>query len=261
MVKQHPNRRERRKANRDALKEQGHANVRKFEDAQHHDEPSRIDLNLIPKSAEQKKYINLMNNFTYTIAIGKAGTGKTYPAAALAGILLELGQIERIVMTRPNVDMDECKDLGSLPGELYDKFKFWLAPIIDVLLEIGYTESKIKYLVEKGVIQFVPMNMIRGRSFNDTFILVDEAANITWKQMKGIITRLGYNSRMVFSGDIAQCDLRNKAASGLPKLIQMIEESERGPFAVIELTECVRSREVAWVLDTVEKFEEKYGIV
>lgn len=255
-----PNRQEKRSAGRKALKASGQRNVRKFEDAQHHDEPSRIDLNLIPKSAEQKKYINLMNNFTYTIAIGKAGTGKTYPAAALAGILLELGQIERIIMTRPNVDMDECKDLGSLPGELYDKFKFWLAPIIDVLLEIGYTESKIKYLVEKGVIQFVPMNMIRGRSFNDAFILVDEAANITWKQMKGIITRLGYNSRMVFSGDIAQCDLRNKAASGLPKLIQMIEESERGPFAVIELTECVRSREVAWVLDTIEKFEDKHGI-
>lgn len=254
------NRRERRRQERQQRKASGETNIRRHEDAEHHETQCRINLNLVPKSIEQKKYINLMNNFSYTVAIGKAGTGKTYPAAALAGILLELGEIERIVMTRPNVDMEESKDLGSLPGELYDKFKFWLAPILDVLLEIGYTESRIKYLVERGIIQFVPMNMIRGRSFNDAFILVDEAANITWKQMRGLITRLGYNSRMVISGDIAQCDLRNKGASGLPQLLKMINENERGPFAVIELTECVRSREVAWVLEAIGRFEERHGI-
>lgn len=254
-----PNRKERRRQARNERK----ANVYNIQSGDSFDyipDHSKINLNLVPKSAEQKKYINLINSFTYTVALGKAGTGKTYPAAALAGILLELGEIEKIVLTRPNVDLEESKDLGSLPGELYDKYKFWLAPVLDVLLEIGYSEARIKYLVEKNVIQFVPMNMIRGRSFNDSFIIVDESGNITWKQMKALITRLGQNSKMVISGDLAQCDLRNKSASGLPHLLRMLEENERSPFAVIELTECVRSKEVAWVLDTIEAYEDKYGI-
>ncbi|WP_297478430.1 PhoH family protein [Ferrovum sp.] len=159
---------------------------------------------LTPATEAQKRYLNAIKHHTLTFADGPAGTGKTFVCTAYAASLLEEKRIERIIITRPAVEAGES--LGFLPGELEDKFAPYLWPFKDVLNErLG--KSFVEYLIKCGRIEAVPLAYIRGRTFRDAFVILDEAQNTSPKQMQMFLTRIGQNCKVVVNGDIAQCDI------------------------------------------------------
>ncbi|MEA2192895.1 MAG: phosphate starvation-inducible protein PhoH, partial [Solirubrobacteraceae bacterium] len=166
---------------------------------------------IAPKTVNQKRYVDSIRRSTVTFGIGPAGTGKTFLAVALAAAALSRGDVNRIILTRPAVEAGER--LGFLPGDLMAKIDPYLRPLFDALHDMLEAE-KVASFLERGQIEVAPLAFMRGRTLNDSFIILDEAQNTTPEQMKMILTRLGFNSKMVVTGDVTQIDLPKQDASG-----------------------------------------------
>ncbi len=186
-----------------------------------HESPSRIledvvwrhrGLKVAPKTLNQKRYVDAIRNHTIAVGIGPAGTGKSFLAVAMAVAALQRREVKRIVLTRPAVEAGER--LGFLPGDLMAKVDPYLRPLFDALYDMLEPE-KVNGHLERGVIEVAPLAFMRGRTLNDSFIIVDEAQNTTPEQMKMVLTRLGFGSKIVVTGDVTQVDLPQDQHSGL----------------------------------------------
>ena len=176
-----------------------------------------------PKTLGQKKYCDMIRKNTITFGVGPAGTGKTYLAVALAVSAFKAHEVNRIILTRPAVEAGE--KLGFLPGDLQNKVDPYLRPLYDALFEMFGQESFAKHL-ERGSIEVAPLAYMRGRTLDDSFIILDEAQNTTREQMKMFLTRLGFNSKMVITGDITQIDLPETSKSGLIEALKVLKNVE-----------------------------------
>lgn len=206
-----------------------------------------------PKTLGQKLYVDAIDENTIVFGIGPAGTGKTYLAMAKAVQALQRKEISRIILTRPAVEAGER--LGFLPGTLNDKIDPYLRPLFDALHEMLDPESVPK-LMASGTIEVAPLAYMRGRTLNDSFIILDEAQNTTPEQMKMFLTRLGFNSRMVITGDITQIDLPT-GTSGLRTALEVLEEVDGMAISYLTSDDVVRHSLVARIIDAYSKFEEK----
>src|SRR5262249_8504396 len=184
--------------------------------------PSR-KKSITPKTATQKRYVHAIRAHDVVIAIGPAGTGKSYLAMAMAVSAMTRREVSRIILTRPAVEAGER--LGFLPGDMYEKVHPYLRPLYDALYDMIQPE-KGQTLTERGAIEIAPPARIRGRKLNDAFIVLDEAQNTTSEQMKMFLTRLGFNSRMVITGDITQVDLPSNRTSGLIEIQEVLRGIE-----------------------------------
>ena len=192
-----------------------------------------------PKTVNQKRYVDSIRNNTITFGIGPAGTGKTFLAVALAAAALSRREVNRIILTRPAVEAGER--LGFLPGDLMAKVDPYLRPLFDALHDMLEPERVSQYL-EKGVIEVAPLAFMRGRTLNDSFIILDEAQNTTPEQMKMFLTRLGFNSRMVVTGDVTQIDLPRENDSGLVVVSEILEHVEGIDFVRFGEEDVVRHK-------------------
>ena len=206
-----------------------------------------------PKTLGQKKYVDAIGKNTVTLCVGPAGTGKTYLAVALAVMAFRARSVNRIILTRPAVEAGE--KLGFLPGDLQQKVDPYLRPLYDALFDMLGAESFQKYQ-ERGNIEVAPLSYMRGRTLDDSFIILDEAQNTTPEQMKMFLTRLGNNSKIVVTGDITQIDLPDGKKSGLMEAVQVLKLVE--DVAVIRFTEkdVVRHKLVQDIIKAYERFEE-----
>lgn len=207
-----------------------------------------------PKTSGQKRYVDAIRSHTITFGIGPAGTGKTYLAMACAVAALKRKEVARIILTRPAVEAGES--LGFLPGTLTEKVDPYLRPLYDALLDMMDVE-KSAALIERGVIEIAPLAYMRGRTLNDSFVILDEAQNTTPPQMKMFLTRLGFNSRVVVTGDITQLDLP-KGVSGLKTVRQILEGIEDISFQELENTDVVRHKLVRRIVRAYEEHETGY---
>lgn len=206
-----------------------------------------------PKTLGQKKYIEAIKNNTITLGAGPAGTGKTYLAVAMAVTAFRAKEVNRIILTRPAVEAGE--KLGFLPGDLQQKVDPYLRPLYDALFDMLGAESFQKYQ-ERGSIEVAPLAYMRGRTLDDSFIILDEAQNTTKEQMKMFLTRLGFNSKMVVTGDITQIDLPDGKKSGLTQAMRILKNIP--DIAINEFTEkdVVRHKLVQDIIKAYEKSEE-----
>lgn len=205
-----------------------------------------------PKTIGQKRYIDLINSKDVTFGIGPAGTGKTYLAVAAAVNAFRRKEVERIILTRPAVEAGE--KLGFLPGDLQDKVDPYLRPLYDALFDIMGIENYMKN-VEKQLIEVAPLAYMRGRTLDSAFIILDEAQNTTNEQMKMFLTRLGYGSKAVITGDITQIDLPEGKKSGLKSVINILKEVEDIGFMFFHTTDVVRHKLVQDIIKAYEKHE------
>jgi phosphate starvation-inducible PhoH-like protein len=199
-----------------------------------------------PKTVNQKRYVDSIRRNTITFGIGPAGTGKTFLAVALAAAALSRREVNRIILTRPAVEAGER--LGFLPGDLMAKIDPYLRPLFDALHDMLDAEKVATYL-ERGQIEVAPLAFMRGRTLNDSFIILDEAQNTTPEQMKMILTRLGFNSRMVVTGDITQIDLPKHEGSGLVVVGEILEGIEGIEFVRFGGEDVVRHRLVQRIVE------------
>lgn len=250
------NRRERRRQERQQRKASGETNIRRHEDAEHHPESSKSFKNftLKPKNDEQRKYINTIKNFSFTVGLGTVGSGKTFIPAVLAAQMLQDGLIEKIYIVRPNVELG--RPIGFIKGGMWEKMYQWVAPVLDGL-EAVMDLSFIKYLVEKEVITAVPLAYLRGRTFSNCFVIGDELQNSEVEEMKCFCQRQGEYSKVVVTGDLAQKDLGKHKKTGLDALIAIDEMYERKPLAIIKLETCVRSDEANFFYEAFEELEKE----
>lgn len=206
-----------------------------------------------PKTLGQKKYIEAIKNNTIVLGVGPAGTGKTYLAVAMAVTALRAKEINRIILTRPAVEAGE--KLGFLPGDLQHKVDPYLRPLYDALFDMLGAENFQKQQ-ERGNIEVAPLAYMRGRTLDDSFIILDEAQNTTAEQMKMFLTRLGFNSKMIVTGDITQVDLPEGKRSGLADAVKVLKGLD--DIATIRLTEkdVVRHHLVQDIVKAYEKNEE-----
>lgn len=207
-----------------------------------------------PKTIGQKRYCNMIAKNTITIGVGPAGTGKTYLAVAMAVTAFRSKQINRIILTRPAVEAGE--KLGFLPGDLQSKVDPYLRPLYDALFDMLGAETYQKY-VERGNIEVAPLAYMRGRTLDDSFIILDEAQNTTSEQMKMFLTRLGFNSKMVITGDITQIDLPRGAKSGLKDCMKILRNIEGIGSCTFDEKDVVRHRLVQDIIKAYAKFENK----
>ncbi|HEX3016707.1 MAG TPA: PhoH family protein [Caproicibacter sp.] len=205
------------------------------------------------KTLGQKKYCTAIQSHTITIGVGPAGTGKTYLAVALAVKAFRAQEVNRIILTRPAVEAGE--KLGFLPGDLQQKVDPYLRPLYDALFDMLGSETYQKY-VERGNIEVAPLAYMRGRTLDDSFIILDEAQNTTPEQMKMFLTRLGFGSKMVITGDVTQIDLPDGKRSGLKDVLHILKGID--DIAQIRFTErdVVRHRLVQDIIKAYEKNEE-----
>lgn len=208
-----------------------------------------------PKTLGQKLYVDSIDENTIVFGIGPAGTGKTYLAMAKAVQALQRKEVSRIILTRPAVEAGER--LGFLPGNLNDKIDPYLRPLFDALHEMLDPDSVPK-LLASGTIEVAPLAYMRGRTLNDSFIILDEAQNTTPEQMKMFLTRLGFNSRMVITGDVTQIDLPT-GTSGLRTALDVLDDVEGMATSYLTSEDVVRHSLVARIIDAYSKFEEKRG--
>ena len=208
------------------------------------------------KTLGQQAYVDAVRNHELTLAVGPAGTGKTYLAMCLAVVALKNKEIERIVLTRPAVEAGE--KLGFLPGDMSQKVDPYLRPLYDALYELMGVDSYQK-LAERGTVEVAPLAFMRGRTLNDAFIILDEAQNATPEQMKMFLTRLGANARCVVTGDISQTDLPKDKKSGLSEAIEVLRGVSG--VAVVELTakDVVRHELVQRIVRAYERYERNGG--
>jgi phosphate starvation-inducible PhoH-like protein len=213
-----------------------------------HESPSQILDDVVwrhratkvaPKTVNQKRYVDSIRNNTVTFGIGPAGTGKTFLAVALAAAALSRREINRIILTRPAVEAGER--LGFLPGDLMAKVDPYLRPLFDALHDMLDPERVTQHL-ERGVIEVAPLAFMRGRTLNDSFIILDEAQNTSPEQMKMFLTRLGFNSKMVVTGDVTQIDLPREQDSGLVVVSEILEKVEGIDFVRFGEEDVVRHK-------------------
>ncbi len=207
---------------------------------------------IVPRSEAQKRYIDTIRKYDMVIGIGPAGTGKTYLAMAMAINALVKKQVSRIILARPAVEAGER--LGFLPGDLYEKVTPYLRPLYDALFDMMEAEKAHK-LIEQGIIEIAPLAFMRGRTLNDSFIILDEAQNTTSEQMKMYLTRLGFNSKTVITGDITQVDLPTGKTSGLIEAEKILEDIKELRFIYFTEKDVVRHKLVQEIIKAYEKFE------
>jgi phosphate starvation-inducible PhoH-like protein len=208
---------------------------------------------ITPKTLGQKRYVDAMRKHLVVFGIGPAGTGKTYLAMAMAVAALKRREVGRIILTRPAVEAGER--LGFLPGDLQEKVDPYLRPLYDALYDILGVEGFGKYL-ERGTIEVAPLAYMRGRTLDDSFIILDEAQNTTPEQMKMFLTRMGFGSRMVVTGDITQVDLPKGVYSGLQEARDVLKNTKG--IAIVELDDAdvVRHQLVQQIIRAYERFDE-----
>jgi phosphate starvation-inducible PhoH-like protein len=209
---------------------------------------------VIPKSRSQKEYIDAIRNYDMVFGIGPAGTGKTYLAMAMAVAALSKGQVDRIILTRPAVEAGEA--LGFLPGDLADKVDPYLRPLYDALHDMMRIE-KVLNLIDQGVIEVAPLAFMRGRTLNDSFIILDEAQNTTSEQMKMFLTRLGFSSKAVITGDITQVDLPAQKPSGLIEAKNILQGIDDIKFIFFSKIDVVRHGLVQEIINAYENLDAK----
>ncbi|MDR1392486.1 MAG: PhoH family protein [Bifidobacteriaceae bacterium] len=207
-----------------------------------------------PKTLGQKRYVDLIDSHTITFGIGPAGTGKTYLAMAKAVQALQAKQVRRIVLTRPAVEAGER--LGFLPGTLGEKIDPYLRPLYDALQDM-MNPDQIPRLMEAGTIEVAPLAYMRGRTLNDAFIILDEAQNTTPEQMKMFLTRLGFDAKMVVTGDITQTDLPGGLHSGLRRVRDILSGLDDLAFCELTSRDVVRHRLVSAIIDAWGTWEAK----
>ncbi len=206
-----------------------------------------------PKTLNQKKYVDAIDNNTVVFGIGPAGTGKTYLAMAKAVQALQAKQVTRIVLTRPAVEAGE--KLGFLPGTLSEKIDPYLRPLYDALHDMIDPDS-IPRLIASGTIEVAPLAYMRGRTLNDAFIILDEAQNTSAAQMKMFLTRLGFGSTMVVTGDVTQVDLPSGTTSGLRVVSEILDNVEDVEFCWLTASDVVRHRLVGQIVAAYGRYDE-----
>ena len=206
-----------------------------------------------PQSAGQKAYVEAIQRSTVVFGLGPAGTGKTYLAMAQAVSSLLSGQVRRIVLTRPAVEAGE--NLGFLPGTLTDKIDPYLRPLYDALGDMMDPDALPK-LMASGAVEVAPLAYMRGRTLNDSFIILDEAQNTTLAQMKMFLTRLGFNSKVVVTGDASQIDLAGERSSGLLVIEDILTGIDDIEFCHLTSADVVRHRLVGQIIDAYERWDE-----
>jgi len=206
-----------------------------------------------PKTANQKRYVDAITDHTITFGIGPAGTGKTYLAMAMAVAALQAKKINRIILTRPAVEAGE--HLGFLPGTLSEKIDPYLRPLFDALHDMIDIDS-IPRLMQSGIIEVAPLAYMRGRTLNDAFVILDEAQNTTPEQMKMFLTRLGFGSKMVVTGDVTQIDLPGGQHSGLKVVRDILKDIDDIAFLELTAEDVVRHRLIGDIVKAYDKFDE-----
>ncbi|HXW44145.1 MAG TPA: PhoH family protein [Streptosporangiaceae bacterium] len=207
-----------------------------------------------PKTLNQKRYVDAIDSHTVVFAIGPAGTGKTYLAMAKAVKALQAKEVNRIILTRPAVEAGER--LGFLPGTLYEKIDPYLRPLYDALHDMVDPDS-IPRLTAAGTIEIAPLAYMRGRTLNDSFIILDEAQNTSPEQMKMFLTRLGFGSRIVVTGDVTQVDLPPGTVSGLRLVQEILHGLDDVYFSRLTSHDVVRHKLVADIVDAYERFDAR----
>ena len=206
-----------------------------------------------PRTANQQRYVANMTQFDINFGIGPAGTGKTYLAVARAIDALEQGRVNRIILVRPAVEAGE--NLGFLPGDLAQKIDPYLRPLYDALYEMYGFESVGK-LIQRGVIELAPLAYMRGRTLNDAFIILDEGQNTTPEQMKMFLTRMGFNSIAVITGDITQIDLPKGKPSGLRQAIEVLQKVSDISFTFFQAQDVIRHALVQKIVQAYADYEQ-----
>jgi len=209
-----------------------------------------------PKSSNQRRYVDAIERYDLVFAIGPAGTGKTYLAVAMAVSALLNKQVSRIILTRPAVEAGER--LGFLPGTLQEKIDPYLRPLYDALFDMLEAE-KVERLLERSVIEVAPLAFMRGRTLNDSFVIMDEAQNCTPEQMKMVLTRQGFGSKMVVTGDVTQIDLPSGKRSGLLEAADVLRGVEGIRFIDFDERDVVRHPLVQQIVKAYERYQELTG--
>jgi phosphate starvation-inducible PhoH-like protein len=207
-----------------------------------------------PKTVNQKRYVDSIRNNTITFGIGPAGTGKTFLAVALAAAALSRREVNRIILTRPAVEAGER--LGFLPGDLMAKVDPYLRPLFDALHDMLEPEKVAQHL-ERGVIEVAPLAFMRGRSLNDSFIILDEAQNTSPEQMKMFLTRLGFNSKMIVTGDVTQIDLPREQGSGLVAVAEILQGVDDVDFVRFGGEDVVRHKLVRRIVAAYDEHSQR----
>ncbi len=211
-------------------------------------------LAIYPKTLKQIEYVEALRTKDMVFGVGPAGTGKTYLAVVYAVSMLKKGQAKRIILTRPAIEAGES--LGFLPGDLKEKVDPYLRPLYDALYDMLGVETVTNY-IEKGIIEIAPLAYMRGRTLSDAICILDEAQNTTEMQMKMFLTRLGFNSKMIITGDISQIDLPNGKKSGLITAINILNNIKQIGITKFEHLDVVRHPLVQKILEAYEKIENK----
>ncbi|MGH3428172.1 MAG: PhoH family protein [Mycobacteriales bacterium] len=215
---------------------------------------SRRGRTIRPKTLNQKRYVDAIDSHTVVFGIGPAGTGKTYLAMAKAVQALQAKAVSRIILTRPAVEAGER--LGYLPGTLYEKIDPYLRPLYDALHDM-LDEESIPRLMQAGTIEVAPLAYMRGRTLNDAFIILDEAQNTTPEQMKMFLTRLGFGSKIVVTGDVTQVDLPGGMHSGLKVVREILGDIDDVHFSALTSDDVVRHRLVGEIVDAYAAWDER----
>lgn len=227
-------------------------NAKLSESAPASDISERLPRRARPKTAGQRRYVAAMEQNEITFGIGPAGTGKTYLAVAMAVLALKEKHVKRIILTRPAVEAGE--KLGFLPGDLQAKIDPFLRPLFDALYDMLDSE-KSEALLQNGTIEVAPLAFMRGRTLNDAFIILDEAQNTTPEQMKMFLTRMGFNSRVVVTGDITQTDLPQNMTSGLRVAERILQNIEGIYFNFFTESDVVRHPLVARIVKAYDSYQ------
>ena len=211
---------------------------------------------LAPKTVNQRRYLEAIERNDLVFGVGPAGTGKTYLAVAMAVSALTAKRVSRIILTRPAVEAGE--KLGFLPGTLQEKVDPYLRPLYDALYDM-LESDKVEKLLERNVIEIAPIAFMRGRTLNDSFIILDEAQNSTAEQMKMVLTRMGFNSKMVVNGDVTQIDLPPGKRSGILDALDVLKGVEGISFVQFDQRDVVRHTLVQRMVQAYERYNESNG--
>src|SRR6266404_3911004 len=207
-----------------------------------------------PKSMNQRRYIDAIEKYDMVFGVGPAGTGKTYLAVAMAVSALNAKRVSRIILARPAVEAGER--LGFLPGTLQEKVDPYLRPLYDALYDL-MDQERVDRFLEKNIIEIAPIAFMRGRTLNDSFIILDEAQNTTPEQMKMFVTRLGFNSKAVITGDVTQIDLPNAKRSGLLEAMDVLKSVEGIAFTIFDDTDVVRHQLVQRIIRAYDDHKQR----